>query len=349
MKQARQAFDEAQEILKYYPNDLQSLIATVSQGMLIKPAPTPADLDAAQKAANLMINNPDTVFAAANKPPRMTDAQWEQTQAQTKLYATQVLMIIDRLRNPNEIHHETPPVQKVEPKYSEEARLAGLEGTVLVTGTIAGDGVPHNLRVSQPLGLGLDEQAIAAAAQLRFTPGSSQSIAVPIDFTLPSKQSRWHLVEAGFKTPAGASRPTFAAADYPLGPGIGVAAYDEARLLGAIGRAASATVSFDIDERGYPGHFQVVNASLDVWGPEAVMVIQSWRFHPGMKAGLPISVPCTLKLVWGPEDFSSKAVGGEAAEARLAPRNDCRLPRSSSRRSLNTRRKLAKPGWKELR
>jgi TonB family protein len=323
LNDAGRAFDVAQKILQTRPNNLPALAATVSQVTAIKPAPTTGDLDAAERAANLLIN---TAPAPSDKPPNMTAAQWAETRDRVQGYATQVLPAIDRLRsnlggdNARE-NYRTPAAQtqKVEPQYSEEARLAGLEGTVVVTGTITGDGMPHNLRVSQPLGLGLDEQAIAAAAQVRFTPGSSQPITIPIDFALPSKQSRWHLVGAEFMAPAGASRPTFAAADYPLGPGIGVAAYDEATLLGAIGRAASATVSFDIDEHGYPGHFQVVNASLDIWGPEAVMVVQSWRFHPGMKAGLPISVPCTLKLVWGPEDFSSKAVAGEAAEARLRP------------------------------
>lgn len=214
---------------------------------------------------------------------------------------------------------QSPPLRKVEPQYSDEARLAGLEGNVLVTGTVSGDGVPQNLRVSRGLGLGLDEQAIAAAAQFRFEPGPNmpRTFSFPIDFVLPSKQSRWHLVGAEFNTPAGASRPIFAAADYPLGPGIGVAAYDEARLLAAIGRSASATVSFDIDERGFPQRFQVMKASEEVWGPEAVALIQNWRFHPGMQAGHPISVPCALSLVWGTEDFSSKANTVEVAVAQL--------------------------------
>ena len=206
-----------------------------------------------------------------------------------------------------------PPVLKVEAQYTDEARLAGLEGSVWVMGTVSGDGSLQNPRVDRPLGLGLDEQAIAAAAQLRFEPSRQEprTVAIPIDFTLPSKQSRWHLVEAEFKPPAGASRPTFAAADYPLGPGIGLAAYDEALLLAAIGRAASATVSFDIDERGYPGNFLVVNASAREWGPEAARVVQNWRFHPGIRAGMPVSVPCTLSLVWGPEEFKSRAIAGQ--------------------------------------
>jgi TonB family protein len=213
---------------------------------------------------------------------------------------------------------QQPDPLHIEPQYSDEARLAGLEGSVLVAGTISNDGSMQNLRVSRPLGLGLDEQAIAAAAQLRFAPETHQpvsgsQITVPIDFALPSKQSHWHLVAAEFKAPAGASRPTFAAADYPLGSGLSLAAYDEAGILAVIDRGATVTMSFDIDQSGSPKNFQVVNASLDVWGPEAVRVVQSWRFHPGMKAGAPVSVPCTLTLVWGPEDFNSKAIANQVA------------------------------------
>jgi protein TonB len=168
----------------------------------------------------------------------------------------------------------------------------------------------HDLHLERPLGLGLDEQAIAAAAQLRFEPAQSP-VTFPVAFTLPEKHSRWHLVAVKFKTPQGASRPTFAAADYPVGPGIGLAAYEEAEILSVIGRAASATVSFDIDERGYPGTFLVEDASAEAWGPEAVMLVQRWRFHPGIKAGAPVSVPCTLSLIWGPEDFTSGAIAGQ--------------------------------------
>jgi len=224
-------------------------------------------------------------------------------------------IVNQQLKRPSQALDTTPvpPLPKVEAQYTDEARLAGLEGSVWVTGTVAADGSMQNPQVDRPLGLGLDERAIAAAAQLRFASGRQQpqTVTVPIDFTLPSKQSRWHLVEAEFKTPAGASRPTFAAADYPLGPGIGLAAYEEAEILSVVGRAASARVSFDIDERGYPGNFLVVNASAKEWGPEAVRVVKNWRFHPGIRAGMPVSVPCTLSLVWGPEEFKSRAIAGQ--------------------------------------
>jgi TonB family protein len=207
------------------------------------------------------------------------------------------------------------PLKRVVPSYSEEARVAGLEGTVLVEGKLAPDGSLHDLRVSRPLGLGLDERALSAAAQWRFkSSGSSldddgsNPITLPLDFALPSKQSRWHLIRVAFRTPGGASRPTFAKADYPADSLISAAAFEEARLLTVIGRAANATVSFDINESGLPENFQVLGASHEVWGPEAVGLLQNWRFHPGMKAGAPVSVPCTLSLVWGPQGSTSRAI-----------------------------------------
>lgn len=213
------------------------------------------------------------------------------------------------------------PTQRVEPSYSEEARVAGLEGTVVVAGRLGPDGSLHDLRVRRSLGLGLDERALAAAAQWRFESRSSSAkddgsnlTTLPIAFALPSKQSQWHLVRVVFHTPAGASRPTFARADYPAGSGTSEAAFDEARLLTVIGRAANATVSFSINQSGLPENFQVVGASHEVWGPEAVALLQNWRFHPGTKAGAPVSVPCTLSLVWGPQGSTSRAIASQIDE-----------------------------------
>jgi TonB family protein len=205
------------------------------------------------------------------------------------------------------------------PQYSEEARIAGLEGTVMVQGVIAADGSARGLQVTRHLGLGLDERALEAVSQWRFDAGSAGSMQWGLDFTLPEKQSHWHLVGVEFQAPAGVLRPAFARADYPVGPGIGVAAYDEAQLLNVIGRAASVTLAFDIDERGDPGNFKVLTASEDIWGPQAAMLVRTWRFFPGMKAGMPVAVPCTVSLVWGPTEFASKAIASQVGHLYAPP------------------------------
>jgi TonB family protein len=62
-------------------------------------------------------------------------------------------------------------VSKVEPEYSEEARLAKYQGSTLLSVEIGADGLARNIRVIRGLGLGLDQKAIEAVKQWRFQPG----------------------------------------------------------------------------------------------------------------------------------------------------------------------------------
>ena len=80
----------------------------------------------------------------------------------------------------------TPPklVSKVEPEYTEEARLAKYQGTVTVSTEIGTDGLAQDLRVVRGLGLGLDEQALKAIAQWKFQPGARDGQPVPVQATI---------------------------------------------------------------------------------------------------------------------------------------------------------------------
>jgi TonB family protein len=212
------------------------------------------------------------------------------------------------------------------PEYTAEARLAGLEGTVQITGTIAADGTPSNLHVTKPLGLGLDEKAFAAVAQQRFTQGAHPGPAMPldVDFLLPDKHSRWHLTGVTFEPPEGASRPVFLSTKYPLGSGITIgaddSAIDEARIVAAVGRQAWAVLSFDVDENGIPVNFEVPDASVDLWRNQAIALVRDWRFTPGRKDGKAIAVRCTLNVVWGDRNLSaSQLATARPEETPLRP------------------------------
>ncbi|MEO8594584.1 MAG: energy transducer TonB [Candidatus Solibacter sp.] len=61
---------------------------------------------------------------------------------------------------------------KVEPEYSEEARKAKYQGTVVLYVEIDPQGRAQNVRVVSSLGLGLDEKAIEAVKKWKFRPGS---------------------------------------------------------------------------------------------------------------------------------------------------------------------------------
>jgi protein TonB len=60
---------------------------------------------------------------------------------------------------------------KIEPEYSDEARRAKVQGTVVLALEIDAEGKPRNIRVQQGLGLGLDEKAIEAVRRWKFRAG----------------------------------------------------------------------------------------------------------------------------------------------------------------------------------
>ncbi|MGH9632276.1 MAG: energy transducer TonB, partial [Bryobacteraceae bacterium] len=79
-----------------------------------------------------------------------------------------------------------PPVliYKTEPEFSDEARRAKLQGTILIDAEVGADGIPRNIRVRESLGLGLDECAIAAVEKWRFRPALRNGKPVPVPVTI---------------------------------------------------------------------------------------------------------------------------------------------------------------------
>ncbi len=205
------------------------------------------------------------------------------------------------------------PFQKTDPEYTDQARLAELEGTVVLTGLIDQEGFARDLEVAAPLGLGLDEKAIEAVKQWRFHPVVNQSqlsvaTRIVVDFRLSSKQSRWHLIQVQFDNPPGTVPPAFVNALYPIGAGLGPEAMEEGRLVVAMGRLATARLRFEVDEHGLPARIQIPNASEAIWGSEATALVGQWRFTPGTRNGIAVPVPCTVELVWGEKELSASSL-----------------------------------------
>jgi len=104
-------------------------------------------------------------------------------------------------------------ISKHEPEYSEEARKAKLEGTVVLSLVVGEDGTPRDIRVVKPVGLGLDENAISAVTGWRFSPGTKAEVPVPVNcsvevsFRLLLDPREWHVAGLTFVTPPGASQP----------------------------------------------------------------------------------------------------------------------------------------------
>jgi len=71
-------------------------------------------------------------------------------------------------------------VSKKDPEYTEVARAAKYQGTVLLGVEIGPDGLARNIRVIRSLGLGLDEKAVEAVQQWRFRPGQKDGQPVTV-------------------------------------------------------------------------------------------------------------------------------------------------------------------------
>jgi len=71
-------------------------------------------------------------------------------------------------------------ISKLEPEYSEEARKAKHQGSVLLQIVVDEHGQPRDIVVTQGLGLGLDERAVEAVKKWKFKPGTQNGKPVPM-------------------------------------------------------------------------------------------------------------------------------------------------------------------------
>jgi TonB family protein len=77
-----------------------------------------------------------------------------------------------------------------DPEYSEVARQAKYQATTVLWLVVGADGMPRNIRISRPAGMGLDEQAVKAVQTWRFDPAKKDGspvavqINVEVNFTL---------------------------------------------------------------------------------------------------------------------------------------------------------------------
>jgi TonB family protein len=75
-------------------------------------------------------------------------------------------------------------VYSIEPEFSDEARKARYQGSVLVSLIVGADGLPKNPHVIRQLGMGLDDKAIEAVKQYRFKPAMKDGKPVPVQIAV---------------------------------------------------------------------------------------------------------------------------------------------------------------------
>ena len=116
-------------------------------------------------------------YARDNEQLKGTDAYWKLNDArfQSREIGEGVFQIGEIIDPPTIIYRR-------DPIYSEDARKAQYEGTVVLEAIVRKDGSVEIVRVVRGLGLGLDENAMEALSEWRFSPAMRNG--QPVDVVL---------------------------------------------------------------------------------------------------------------------------------------------------------------------
>jgi periplasmic protein TonB len=76
------------------------------------------------------------------------------------------------------------PIYQPEPEFTEEARVAKHQGTVLLWLIVGADGRPRDIKVVRALGMGLDQKAVEAARQWKFQPAMKEGKPVAVQVNI---------------------------------------------------------------------------------------------------------------------------------------------------------------------
>lgn len=76
------------------------------------------------------------------------------------------------------------PVSTPEPEFSEDARRAKYQGTVLLSLIVDASGNALDVRITNPIGMGLDERAVEAVRKWKFEPAKKGDEPVPVQIAV---------------------------------------------------------------------------------------------------------------------------------------------------------------------
>ena len=178
---------------------------------------------------------------------------------------------------PSVAEYTTPPL------YSDEARVRGIEGVVLVRAHIDASGRVNEARVTRALGFGLDQNALVALRQWRFRAGTRNTTPVPMDVD----------IEIGF-TLRNESINAQIANDMVSLVGPGVTPPQAVRVVNPHWPHGSPTGTVVLDvvllEDGTPRIVRILRSLRTDLDDIAVEAFAQWRFSPAQKDGRAIKV-----------------------------------------------------------
>lgn len=187
------------------------------------------------------------------------------------------------------------PIYKPEPLYTEAARKAKFQGTVVLAAVIDPQGNAKDVRVVRPLGMGLDQNAIEAVQTWRFRPGMKDGKPVAVESQIEVNfqllndpklmKGGWSIGDVKFDVPPGTSQPIL----------IKTGSEGFPQLDSAI----SLRVSFNVNPQGTPENI-TAQAPAPFAAPPVESQVRQWKFFPAIRDGKAVSAPVLLLLSYKP-------------------------------------------------
>jgi TonB family protein len=123
-------------------------------------------------------------------------------------------------------------IHSVVPKFSEEAHQKGLGGNVVIGLIVDQNGMPQNVHVIRGVGIGLDENAVAAVKQYRFKPamegGKPVAVLVNVEVNFQILDKDGVTMPATVQQPSAGAAGGSQAASYPPPVAVPGCAIDQA-------------------------------------------------------------------------------------------------------------------------
>jgi TonB family protein len=181
---------------------------------------------------------------------------------------------------------------------TEIARKLRLRGSVPIELVVEADGTPRELKVSRPVGYGMDEKALEAARKWRFQPCKKDGKAAPcpsrVSVGFPSEPPRpdtWETRRIIFASEGGLTPPVISDAGMPMPAGE---ASDESIVL-----------DFTVDASGSARNI------VSMYGAQnsadlLISFVARWKFQPAVDVGRPAEATGRVLFAKGEGDLVSR-------------------------------------------
>jgi TonB family protein len=199
-----------------------------------------------------------------------------------------------------------------QPRYTDEARKAKIQGTVELDVVVLADGNVGDVAVTKSLDKvhGLDQAAIAAAKQWKFRPsvdGSGKPIPVIVQLTMDFKlDDRDGLPSVAMRAPVVADVPQDFRQDARIFGAAGVQSpvlaasvepkYTSAAMLAKIQGTADVDIVIGLDGRVIRARLARSLDAVNGLDEMAVAAAKQWVFSPGLEGGQPVPVLARITL-----------------------------------------------------